>query len=113
MKQLNFSCTLAIALAAVVIAAPASAADLIAGQQKSEASCVVCHGAQGNKPIDPSYPKLAGQNQDYLVQALNAYKSGARKNPIMGAQASSLSSIEIKNLAAYFASQTDGLKLKK
>ena len=113
MKQLNYFGVLAAALSVASITVPARAADIAAGQQKAEATCVACHGAQGNKSIDPSYPKLGGQHQDYLIQTLNAYKTGARKNPIMGAQAASLSSKEIKDLAAYYASQTGDLKLKK
>ena len=55
-------------------------------------NCAACHGADYNKPIDPSYPKLAGQHADYLEQALVAYKRGAgangRNNPIMSGQVS-------------------------
>jgi cytochrome c553 len=81
----------------------ASAADLAAGQAKA-AVCISCHGADGNKTIDPSYPKLAGQHKDFLVRALMDYKSGARKNAIMSAQAAQLTKADMQNLAAYFAS---------
>lgn len=113
MKQAGFFGRVLMVLMALSWATLAQAADIAAGQKKAEATCVACHGAQGNKPIDPSYPKLAGQHQDYLVQALHAYQSGARKNPIMGAQAATLSSKEINDLAAYYAAQKDGLQLKK
>ena len=91
---------LAVALAAV--AAPARA-DLAAGAAKYKQVCASCHGADGNTPIDPSYPKLAKQYPDYLHQALKDYKSGARKNAIMGAIAQGLTTREMKDLAAYLA----------
>ena len=41
-------------------------------------NCASCHGADYKTPIDPSYPKLAGQHADYLVHALTAYKRGTK-----------------------------------
>ncbi|MFL6709032.1 MAG: c-type cytochrome [Massilia sp.] len=68
-------------------------------------TCQACHGADFNKPIDPSYPKLAGQHPDYLAHALVAYKRGdgpnGRVNPIMGAQVANLSDKDIADIAAY------------
>jgi cytochrome c553 len=81
----------------------ASAADLAAGKEKAQA-CAACHGADGNKSVDPSYPKLAGQHEAFLLRALMDYKSGSRKNAIMSAQAAGLSKKDMQNLAAYFAS---------
>lgn len=85
---------------------------IAAGEQlastKGEAtgqSCVDCHGPEGNAPIDPSYPKLAGQYSDYLAQALQAYRSGAREHALMSAQAQGLSDQQIADLAAYFGSR--------
>lgn len=69
------------------------------------AACTACHGEAGAKPIAPTYPVLAGQYADYLAQALHEYKDGARKNPVMGAQAAMLSNEEIKALAHYFSMQ--------
>ena len=51
----------------------------------------------------PSDPRLSGQHEDYLVHALKDYKLDRRKNPIMGAQAKTLSVADMENLAAYFA----------
>jgi cytochrome c553 len=79
------------------------AGDPVAGKEKSQA-CQACHGADGNSPA-PNFPKLAGQYQNYLLRALMDYKSGARKNPIMSAQVAALSEQDMKDLAAYFASQ--------
>src|SRR5690606_33433339 len=41
-------------------------------------SCIDCHGADGNNPLDPTYPKIGGQYRDYLAHALQAYRSGSR-----------------------------------
>ena len=91
------------ALALLLGAAPATAADLAAGEKLATERCAACHGKDGNTPIDPSYPRLSGQHEDYLVHALKDYKLDRRKNPIMGAQAKTLSVADMENLAAYFA----------
>lgn len=72
-------------------------------------ACASCHGADFNSPIDPSYPRLAGQHPDYLEHALTAYKESTnpsigRKNPIMVSQAAALSPQEIHDIAAYIGS---------
>jgi cytochrome c553 len=71
-------------------------------------SCAACHGADYKSPIDPSYPKLAGQHADYLKHALVAYKRGdgpnGRNNAIMGGQVKPLSNKDIADLAAYLHS---------
>ena len=84
-------------------AAPARPADLAAGEKLANERCAACHGKDGNTPIDPSYARLSGQHEDYLVQALRAYKQDERKNPIMAAQAKLLSRNDMLNLAAYYA----------
>lgn len=71
-----------------------------------DANCRVCHGADGGAPIAPSYPKINGQNKDYLVSALKAYRAGERKGglaAIMGAQAAMLSDKDIEVLAGFYA----------
>ena len=80
-----------------------------AGKAKS-ATCAACHGADGNSTV-PSFPKLAGQNRDYLYQALVHYKSGKRNNPIMAGQVQTLSDADMLDLALYFSKQK-GLYLK-
>jgi len=80
----------------------AVAGDAAAGKEKS-ALCAACHGADGNG-TDPSYPRLAGQHQDYLAKALHDYKAGERKNPIMAGMVAALNDDDIENLAAYYAS---------
>lgn len=84
--------------------AGAQAGDPEAGKAKS-APCSICHGADGKAQI-PMYPKLAGQNQPYLVSALKAYKNGDRKGTMAGMMTpnvASLSDTDIDDLAAYYA----------
>lgn len=72
------------------------------------ASCEACHGVNGSAPISPLYPKLAGQNEPYLLAALKSYKAGQRKgglSAVMSAQASMLSDEEMAALAKYFSAQ--------
>ncbi|MEW6166169.1 MAG: cytochrome c [Pseudomonadota bacterium] len=69
------------------------------------ATCVACHGEGGAKPIAPTYPVLAGQYASYLERALQDYRSGARKDPVMTPQAAALSDADIEALAEYFERQ--------
>ncbi len=78
-------------------------------------ACTSCHGENFAKPIDPSYPKLAGQNADYLYVALKSYKvegtaTWGRGNGVMGGVAKQFSNAELKELAAYVSSQQGDLK---
>lgn len=103
----------AIAAVAFAFAGTAAAADIAKGREKAEQVCAACHGKDGNTPIDPSYPKLAGQYRDFLERSLLDYKSGARKNAIMAGQAQGLSRADISNLAAYYASLPGSLRVKR
>jgi cytochrome c553 len=98
----------ALALAACFSAQAFAAGDADSGKQKSQA-CAACHGPDGNSPTGPDFPRLAGQHYDYLLKALRDYKSGARKNVIMGGQVGSLSPQDMADLAAYFSSQKGSL----
>jgi len=84
-----------------------------AGEAKAKSVCAACHGPDGNSPTSPEFPKLAGQYYDYLVRALNEYKSGARKNAVMAGQAQPLTAKEIEDLAAFYASQKGSLYTKR
>lgn len=66
-------------------------------------SCASCHGAEGQGTEDKNNPVLAGQYQDYLVQALNDYRSKKRKHDIMNGNVAKLTDEQIEDLAAYFA----------
>ena len=102
--------TLLAALVCATVSFGASAAGNInTGKALAEKySCATCHGKDYGSPIDPSYPKLAGQHKDYLEHALTAYKRGdkanGRNNAIMAGQVKPLSNQDIKDLAAYFHS---------
>jgi len=93
--------TFALALAAFAL--PALAAPEIAKPEKA-ATCAACHGETGVS-ASGMYPTIAGQYANYLEHSLKDYKSGARKNAIMGAQAANLSDAEIKQLAKWFSAQ--------
>lgn len=98
MKKL-LSATLLFALSNTGMAADAPA---------KEALCQACHGAKGAAPIMNSYPKLNGQNKDYLISSLKDYRDGKRTgalSAVMAGQAASLSDAEIEALAAYYAAQ--------
>lgn len=82
---------------------PATWGDATAGAGKA-AACAACHGLDGNS-ADPQYPKLAGQHERYLARQLALYKSGERENAIMLGFASALSSQDMRDIGAYFASQ--------
>ncbi len=100
-------------VAGSVVLSPAQAADRSAGEKIAGERCAACHGKDGSTPIDPSYPKLAGQHADYLVVALKQYRSERRKNAIMGAQAKPLTNADIDNLAAYYAALPSQLSVRK
>ena len=95
---------MAVAIAAV-FAGSAQAADYEAGKKKVEEVCKACHGADGNTPLTPDTPRLAGQYYDYLVHSLEAYRKGARENPLMSPMAKPLSDKEIHDVAWYFSKQ--------
>jgi cytochrome c553 len=69
-------------------------------------SCLGCHGIEGYRNAYPSYrvPKLGGQKASYLINALTGYRDGTRPHPTMQAQATSLSNLEIQDVAAYLSS---------
>ncbi len=72
-------------------------------------SCIDCHGADGNAPIDATYPKLGGQHGDYLAHAMTMYRDSTREHALMGQQAKELTDQQVADLAAYFASRPSQL----
>ena len=76
-----------------VVAAPAVAAQ-----------CMACHGPGGQSQYD-DWPALAGQKQSYLLQQLQDFKSGARKDPMMAPVVVNLSDTDMKKLAEHFSKQ--------
>ncbi|MGI9293377.1 MAG: c-type cytochrome [Pseudomonadales bacterium] len=93
-----------IALSFASVSSTATAADPAAGAQKAH-TCLGCHGVQHYVNTYPTYhvPYIAGQNEDYLVLALKAYRDKTRKHQTMQANASLLSDTDIADIAAYFA----------
>lgn len=93
---------LAITALSVFAAIAAIAADPEAGKAKS-ATCVACHGPEGisNNPL---WPNLAGQQDQYLIKQMKAFRDGKREDPLMSPMAAGLSDDDIENLAAYYSS---------
>ena len=96
-------------------AAPAAAPSTAVADLLKKGNCASCHGDNLSKPIDPSYPKLAGQHADYLFVALKAYQIDknpqvGRSNPIMMGTARPFTIAELKQLSAYIGSMPGELK---
>jgi len=98
--------------------APGKAADGSAKAMElvTKGGCTSCHGDNFSKPLDPSYPKIAGQHSDYLFVALKAYKTEnnpqiGRGNAIMGGMVKQFSNTELKELANYIGSLPGELKV--
>lgn len=66
-------------------------------------TCAACHGQNGIG-ASPVWPTLAGQHEDYIVHALNQYRDGTRKDPVMAPMAAPLTDEDVRQLAAYFSS---------
>lgn len=75
-----------------------------AGQTKT-ATCVACHGLDGNS-VNPEWPTIAGQHEQYTLKQLKAFKTGVRQNVLMSPMATPLSEQDMEDLAAYYATQT-------
>ncbi len=100
----NVSLTLLLAALPFSVVAKGNPA---AGKAKS-LPCQACHGLDG-KGVAPDYPNLAGQYASYIEKALRDYRDGRRRNMIMAPMAAGLSDQDIKDLAAWYASQ-EGLE---
>ncbi|HOV59001.1 MAG TPA: cytochrome c [Rhodanobacteraceae bacterium] len=97
---------LATLLATAAFAGSAAAAGNAEAGRTKVYTCGGCHGVTGYKNAYPNYhvPRIAGQNADYLIAALKAYKTGDREHPTMRAQGESLSEQDIQDIAAYLSS---------
>ncbi len=92
-----------------------TAADAKVDALLKKGACVSCHGDNFSKPVDPSYPKIAGQYKDYLYVTLKSYKvenqaTWGRSNGVMGGIAKQFSNAELKALANYVGSQQGELQ---
>jgi len=91
--------------ATAALAQPGPVGNAEAARNKNS-MCIGCHGIPGYKVAYPHVyhvPKIAGQQQAYLVNALKAYRSGERQHPTMHGIAASLSDQDIADLAAYYS----------
>lgn len=103
-RALSFASLFAsFAFAGLFPSAAHAAGDAAKGESKATA-CIACHGPNGNS-ANPEWPVLAGQHGPYTHKQLQAFKSGARKNPLMTPMAMSLSEEDMADLAAYFSTQ--------
>lgn len=96
-------------LAGLFLAANTQAAELKGNPKAGKTlayTCTGCHGISEYKNAYPSYrvPRIAGQNEKYILAALHAYKKGERNHPTMKAQASSFSDQDIADIAAHLSS---------
>ncbi len=102
---------------ALAVSAAHAGGDMVNGEAiVKKLACVACHGEGLNKPIDPSYPKIAGQYEDYLYVALKAYKTEnnalvGRSNPSMVGFAKQLSLQDMRDVAAYVSQLPGDLKV--
>jgi len=83
--------------------------DYAAGKVKAY-TCTGCHGIVDYKNIYPTYnvPRIGGQNMEYIVIALQGFKSGEREHKTMNLQAEALSEQDIADIAVYLAAQKTG-----
>jgi len=95
---------LSLGVSGTALGADALKGDAAAGQTKA-ATCVACHGVDGNS-VNPEWPSLAGQHPKYIAKQLRLFKTGARPNPVMAPMAMGLSDQDMQDVAAYFAAQT-------
>lgn len=91
---------------AVAQGAPAAAGDAKRGANLAY-TCYGCHGIPDYRNAYPTYhvPKIGGQQEAYIVAALTEYRSGARQHPTMQGQAISFTDQDMRDIAAYFATQ--------
>ena len=105
MKKLTLAvCIYTLGNTTAAIAASAElTGNAVAGKTKSVV-CAACHGADGNS-VNPLWPKLAGQHASVIVQQLQNFQAGDRKEPTMSPMAAPLSEQDMANLGTYFESQ--------
>jgi len=107
---MDFKTTTILALAGFalsgILTTSAFAADADGKALYAEKMCVTCHGDEGKKPILSSYPKLNGQNKEYLVAQTKMIKDGTRsggQTAAMKALVTNLSDEDIEAISEYLA----------
>ena len=92
-------------VALISITSAHAAGDPAKGQDIVGKVCAACHGIDGNSFL-PANPSLAGQHEEYLLKQLTEFKTGSRNSPLMAPMVANLTADDMRNLAAYYASQT-------
>ena len=108
MNKIQFTITVALLSFAPAIAF--SAGNATEGKNKS-ALCHACHGPTGQS-VQPIYPNLGGQHQDYLIKTLEGFRDGSRQNAIMNGFSANLSDADIEDITAWYASQKGLFEIK-
>jgi cytochrome c553 len=93
-----------LAYGSLAVCAQAQTGDPAAGQTKST-TCAACHGVDGNS-VTPEWPSLAGQSEAYIVRQLQAYADQQRPDVGMQQFAATLSEQDMRDIGAFYASQT-------
>lgn len=101
--MMKFVSGFAFAITLLVTPFAMAAGDATAGQNKTSA-CVACHSVDGNSPA-PSFPKLAGLGEKYLLKQLQDIKSGARPVPEMTGQLDAMTDQDLADMAAFYNAQ--------
>ena len=102
-KMTKLQSTITVFLLSLAPAIAFSAGNAAAGKNKS-AVCHACHGPTGQS-VQPIYPNIGGQHQDYLAKTLEGFRDGNRQNAIMSGFAANLSDADIADISAWYASQ--------
>lgn len=97
------SCLMLLVAAATGFSSSAHAGDLAAGKAKAQALCQTCHGMDGKATV-PMAPNLSGQQKDYMIAQLEAYRSGKRQHEQMSIVAKMLSDEDIENVSEWYSS---------
>jgi len=90
------------AAASGAVITPAFAGDAAAGRAKARVACQTCHGENGQATL-AGVPNLSGQQKEYLIEQLRAYRSGGRRNEQMSIIAKPLTDADIENLAEWYS----------
>ncbi len=101
-KQSLLAPSLLLAAASGLLVEPALAGDADATRAKVQTLCENCHGKDGVAVL-PGAPNLGGQQREYLLQQLRAYRSGSRQNAQMSIVAKTLTDADIENLADWYS----------
>jgi|JI10StandDraft_1071094.scaffolds.fasta_scaffold497562_2 cytochrome c553 len=113
MNMLSTYLLKAIALAGMVLATPAwSQADEARAKKIVSGVCFICHGAEGESSSEV-FPRLAGQNAEYVAKQLENFKSGKRKSTAMADMVTKLTPDEMIALGRFFEKQTPSVELAK